>query len=72
VRLGRCPDCRHDMVLVDVHRCGCGLRYTELRHTKIAQKRDCPQPIVVTAVRAHECGRHLRPLNAHALEGKSA
>jgi hypothetical protein len=54
------------MVLVAVHRCGCGQG-----HTKIAQFYTCPAPITDFVVRTHECGRRLRPLDSQPL-GKIA
>jgi hypothetical protein len=72
VRLGRCPGCRYDMVLVDVYRCGCGQRHAKLRQAYLARTSVCPLPVISTVVRTHECGRRLRPLDSHALEGKSA
>lgn len=67
MKLGRCPVCKHRMVLVRVHRCGCGQG-----HQKIAQKRDCPTPVTQHVVRTHGCGRRLRPLDSQPLQGKSA
>lgn len=51
MKLGRCPVCGHRMVLVKRSRCGCGKRHTGV----------CPLPTVWVVVRAHDCGRGLRP-----------
>lgn len=62
MKLGRCPVCRHRMVLVRLYRCGC-----KPRHTTVGQVKACPMAFTRTVVRAHECGRRLTPIGSEEM-----